>query len=453
MIRAKKLVIVGGGAAALSAAMNARKENRDIQIIMFSEEKVLPYSRCGLPFTIDGEIPDAKNLIAQKDNFFKIIKVTPRLRCRVTSLDPVAKKITFLDENQKENSEEYDALIICTGAKPVLPKIPGVDKKGVFALRTLEDAISISARIKQAKRAVVVGAGLIGLETAYALKKAGINTWVVELLDTVLKPILDEDMAKLVKEKIEKHGIKIHIGKKVTAVEGEENVNKVIVEGEEFPCDILVFATGVKPDVELAKNAGIEIGEVGGIKVNERMETNKQDIFAAGDCVETVHRITGKPVLSMLGTSAVRQGKVAGVNAAGGNAVYQGTLNATVTRIFDIEIGFVGLTEWQARNFGMEVSSVAIPWKTRAEYFPGASEIKIKLVFLKRNLQLVGGEIVTKEGATGYVNLLSVAIDKKLSANDLVHLDTCYSPPVADVWNPVCIAAELAVKKSTEKSF
>ncbi|MEM3396956.1 MAG: FAD-dependent oxidoreductase [Thermoplasmata archaeon] len=448
MNQSKKLAIVGGGAAALSAAMNARKENREIQITMFSDEKVLPYSRCGLPFTIDGEIADAKNLITQKDNFFKIIKVSTRLRCRVTSIDPEARKIIFIDESQKENSENYDALILCTGAKPVLPKIPGIDKKGVFALRTIEDAININARVKQAKRAVVVGAGLIGLETAYALKKAGINVCVIELLESVLKPILDEDMGKLVKEKIEKHGIKFHLGKKVTAVEGEENVSKVIVGTEEFPCDILVFATGVKPDVELAKNAGIEIGETGGIKVNERMETNKKGIYAAGDCVETLHRVTGKPVLSMLGTAAVRQGKVAGVNAAGGNVCYRGTLNATVSKVFDTEIGFVGITEWQARNIGMETISVAVPWKTRAEYFPGASEIKLKLVFLKENLRLIGGEVVTNEGATGYVNLLSLAIDKGLGASDLVHLDTCYSPPVSDVWNPVCIAAELALKKA-----
>ncbi|MCX8173808.1 MAG: FAD-dependent oxidoreductase [Thermoplasmata archaeon] len=453
MLQSKKLVIVGGGAAALSAAMNARKENRDIQITMFTDEKVLPYSRCGLPFTIDGEIPDAKNLITQKDNFFKIIKVTTRLRCRVTGIEPGTNRITYIDETQKENSECYDTLILCTGAKPVLPKIPGVDKKGVFVLRTLEDAINISARMKQAKRAVVVGAGLIGLETAYALKKAGINVWVIELLDTVLKPVLDNDMAKLVKEKLEQHGIKVLLGKKVTGVEGGENVSKVIVEGEEFPCDVLVFATGVKPDVELAKNAGIELGEAGGIKVNERMETNKQGIYAAGDCAESIHRVTGKPVLSMLGTSAVRQGKVAGVNAAGGNAVYRGTLNATVTRLFDTEIGSVSITEWQAKAVGMDVVSVAVPWKTRAEYFPGASEIKLKLVFLKENLRLVGGQVVTKEGATGYVNLLSLAIDRGLSAGDLVHLDTCYSPPVADVWNPVCIAAELAVKKTAEKSF
>ncbi|MEM3444358.1 MAG: FAD-dependent oxidoreductase [Thermoplasmata archaeon] len=447
MMSNRKLVIVGGGAAALSAAMNARKENRDIQITMFSEEKVLPYSRCGLPFTLDGEIPDVRNLITQKENFFKIIKVNPRLRCKVTNIDPDARKVTYLDENQKVNTETFEALILCTGGKPVLPKIPGVEKNGVFVLRTIEDAINISARVKQAKRAVVVGAGLIGLETAHALKRAGMNVWVIELLESVLKPILDEDMAKLVKEKIEKHGIKVHLGKKVTALEGEENVSRVVVGAEEFPCDIVVFATGVKPDVELARNAGIEIGPAGGIKVNERMETNKPGIYAAGDCVETVHRVTGKPVLSMLGTSAVRQGKVAGINSAGGNAVYPGTLNATVTRIFDTEIGFVGLTEWQANEVGMNCFSVAVPWKTRAEYFPGASEIKVKLVFQKENLRLVGGQVVTKEGAAGYVNLLSLAIDKGLSAPDLAQLDTCYSPPVADVWNPVCIAAELAVKK------
>lgn len=444
----KKLVIVGGGAAALSAAMNARKENHEIQITMFSDEKVLPYSRCGLPFTIDGEIADVRNLITQKDNFFKIIKVNPRLRCRVTSIDVDARELTYVDENQKVNTEKFDTLILCTGAKPVLPKIPGIDKKGVFVLRTIEDAINISGKVKQAKRAVVVGAGLIGLETAYALKKVGINVWVIELLDSVLKPILDEDMAKLVKEKIEKHGIKVHLGKKVTSVEGEENVSKVVVENEEFPCDIVVFATGVKPDVELAREAGIEIGETGGIKVNQRMETNKSGIYAAGDCVETVHRVTGKPVLSMLGTSAVRQGKVAGINGAGGNAVYLGTLNATVTRLFDVEIGFVGLTEWQARDFGINAFSVAVPWKTRAEYFPGASEIKLKLVFQKENLRIIGGQVVTKEGGAGYVNLLSLAIDKGLSAKELVHLDTCYSPPVADVWNPVCIGAEIALKKA-----
>jgi len=449
----KKLVIVGGGAAGLSAAMNARKESREVEITMFSDEKTLPYSRCGLPFTIDGEIPDAKALITQKDSFFKIIKVNVRLRCKVIAIEKEAKRVKYLDENGKENTEPYDALVLCTGAKAILPRIPGSDKKGVFVLRTMEDAINICASARGAKRAVVVGAGLIGLETAYALKKIGLNVCVIELLDTILKPILDEDMAKIVKEKIEKEGIKIYLSRRLEAIEGDESVSKAVAGNEEFPCDILIFATGVRPEVELAKNAGIKIGETGGIKVNERMETSIPDVYAAGDCVESVHKVTGKPILSMLGTSAVRQGKVAGINAAGGNAAYLGTLNSTVTKIFDTEIGFTGITEWQAKSIGMDVFSVAVPWKTRAEYFPGSAEIKIKLIFLKENLRIVGAQVVGREGVTGYVNMLSLAIDRGLSAMELVHIDTCYSPPVADVWNPVVIASELALKKAKEKNF
>ncbi|MGC9059900.1 MAG: FAD-dependent oxidoreductase [Thermoplasmata archaeon] len=447
MEQRKKILVVGGGAAALSAVMNARKESRSAQIAMFSEERVLPYSRCGLPFILDGEISEPKNLITQKENFFKMINVNPRLRSKVREIDISAKRITYIDENQKENSESYDTLILCTGAKPAIPRMPGIDKAGVFALRTLDDAINISMNIKHSKRAVIVGAGLIGLETAYTLKKAGVSVWVVELQDSILKPMLDPDMAKLVQERIEKHGIKIHLGKKVESIEGEEKVSKVIVENQDVPCEIVIFATGVKPNSELAQKSGIKVGEFGGITVNERMETSAESVYAAGDCVETVHKVSGKNVLSQLGTTAVRQGKVAGINATGGNAVYKGTLNASVTRIFDIEVGSVGLTEWQAKALGIEVVSIAVPWKTRAEYFPGTGEMKIKLVFRKEDSQIIGGQIVTKEGALGYVNLLSLAIDKGVKPWDLLHMDTCYSPPVADIWNPVCIAAELVLKK------
>jgi len=444
----KKIVVVGGGAAALSVVMNARKENRNAQIVMISNEHTLPYSRCGLPFTIDKEISDTRNLITQKENFFKIINVSVRLRSQVVSIDKDAKTVTYADENRKETVESYDALILCTGARPFIPPIPGVEKDGVFTLRTMEDAILLNNRVKSAKRAVVVGAGLIGIETAYALKKAGINVALVEILDTILKPLLDAEMARYVQEKIERQGIKIFTGRKVESIEGQESVNKVIVSGEEFPCDILIFATGVRPNTDLAKNSGVHIGERGGIKTNERMETNIPEIYAAGDCVEVMHRITGKPVLSQLGTSAVRQGKVAGINAVGGNAIYKGTLNASVTRIFDIEVGSVGLTEWQAKELGIDTVGVAIPWKTRAEYFPNAGELKLKLLFMRENMRVIGAQIVTTEGAQGYVNLISLAIDKASTASDLVHLDACYSPPVADVWNAVSIAAELAMKKT-----
>ncbi|MFQ6074186.1 MAG: FAD-dependent oxidoreductase, partial [Candidatus Bathyarchaeia archaeon] len=263
----------------------------------------------------------------------------------------------------------------------------------------------------------------------------------------ILPAMLDADMAKIVHEMLEQKGLRIIVGKGVDEILGGEKVTGVSVAGEQIPADLVVVATGVRANVELAKNAGIVIGERRAIKVNARMETNVPGVYAIGDCAESINLVTGRPALTQLGTVAVRHGKVAGINAAGGYAIFPGVLGSAVTKFFDTEIGATGLTEFFAKRAGMETVTGAISSKTRADYYPGALPIRIKLVVERESQRIIGGQIVGGEEVTQRINALSFAIQKHMTIRELVKADTCYAPPLSETWEPMVLAAETALRK------
>lgn len=444
----RKIVIVGAHAAGVDAASAARKTDRTAEITLITKERYTGYSRCGLPFVLGGQIPSFHDLIVFPPAYYQMMKLNSKTETTATNINPTNKTVDTADKAGNTETIPYDSLILTTGASSFIPPIKGKEKQGIYALRTIEDGQQIDQAIKNgAKNAAVIGAGLIGLETAIALKERGLNTTVVELLPQVLPVMLDQEMAKLVHEMLEQEGLRIIVGKGVEEILGTEKVAAVSVAGEQIPADILVVATGVKASTELATKAGIALGETRTIRTNARMETSVKDIYAAGDCAESINMVTKKPHCPQLGTVAVRHGKVAGMNAAGGYALFTGVLGSAVTQLFETQIGVTGLTEFFAKKEGMDTVVGTITSKTKADYYPGAKSIKVKLVVEKESERVVGAQIIGGEEATQRINALSFAIQKQMTVRELAKVDTAYAPPLCETWEPMVLAAEMALMK------
>jgi NADH oxidase (H2O2-forming) len=442
----RKIIIIGAHAAGLDAASAARKTDRTAEITLITKEKKTAYSRCGLPFVLGGHIKTFDELIVFPDRFYKMMKLKLLTETTVTNIDSKIKTVDVQDKSGNKETLSYDQLVLTTGAKPFIPPIKGREKKGIFVVRTIDDGEKINKALETGKSAVIIGAGLIGLEVAVACQERGLKTTVVEFLPYVLPVLLDKPMADRIQTVLEEKGINVIVGKGAEEIIGEEKVSGVRVAGKIIPADVVIVATGVRANIELAKNAGIEIGKAG-IKTNLRMETNIKDVYAAGDCVESIHLITRRPTMSQLGTTAVKQAKVAGKNAAGGYSTFIGAMGSWITRLFDTEVGGTGLTEFMAARAGLETVSGTIVSKTRADYFPGALPIRIKLIADKETGKLIGSQIIGGEEVTQRINALSFAIQNEMTIKELAKAETCYAPPVCETWEPMVLTAELLLKK------
>ena len=444
----KRIVIIGAHAAGVDAASAARKTDRTAQITLIAEEKHVGYSRCGLPFVLGGQIPTFQSLIVFPPAYFQMMKLDLRTETKVTNINTQNKTVETQTKDGKTETISYDSLIIATGAGSFMPPIKGREKKGILSLRTLEDGAKIDEAIKNgAKTAVVMGAGLIGLELAIALQERGLKVTVVEMLPQILPQMLDPDMAKIVQEMLTEKGMIILTGKGVEECLGEENITGIVACKEEINSDIFISAFGVRGNTELATKAGILQGETKLIKTTAKMETNIKDIYAAGDCAESPHIVTQKPTVAQFGTVAVRQGKVAGINAAGGYALFTGVLGSAVSRLFDTDVGVTGLTETAAKRAGIETVTGTISSKTKADYYPGALPIKVKLVVEKESQRIIGAQIIGGEEVTQRINAISFAIQKQMTVRELAKADTAYAPPLCETWEPLVLAAEMVLMK------
>lgn len=444
----QRLVVIGANSAGLTAAAEARKRDRKIEIVLITDEAYLPYSRCGLPYVLSGEVPGFEELSFFPPSFFTALRIDLRLETKVERVDPQNKSVLVKGVDGQSTALEYGSLVLATGASPSILQVPGIDKKGVFSLRTLEDGKAIQNALGTASSAVVVGAGYLGLELAHALVERSIRTVVVEQSSRILSKMLDEDMAKIVQDRIEARGVKVLVESSLDEILGDESVRGVVVGNEEIDTDLLLFAVGVVPRVDIASKMGVRLGATGGIEVNPRMETSIPGVYAAGDCVESRGMVTGRPTLSPLGTTAARQGKVAGVNAVGGYSMFPGVLNSVVSTMFGFEVGGTGLTESLAHQEGFETISGSITSKTRAEYYPGGKEIVVKIVAEPDIGRVIGGQVLGGEEVTQRVNLISIAIQNQMSVLELSKADTCYAPSVCTPWEPVILAAETTVKQA-----
>jgi NADH oxidase (H2O2-forming) len=438
MSKMDEIVIIGGGGAGLTAALAAKKSGAS-NITLITKDR-LSYSPCALPFVLGGQIESFGKMTSSIEDICRMSGI----KCVLSSAEGIDTKKKTVKTTAGEIS--YGKLIIASGGSPSIPPIKGANLAGVYTMHRMEDAEKVMEAMTTAKSAVVVGGGAIGLESAAAFVEKGIKVTLIEGLEYVLFRMFDPDYCQLIEKNLEDQGIELIKGKCVEEISGETKVRSVKVAGREIPADLVILSTGVRPNVKLLENSGIEIVN-GGIKTDEHCETNIKGVYAAGDCSITKSILTGKPVASLLGTTAVRQGMVAGMNAAGEHAVFEGVLNSMLLKVFDQEIGRCGLTEKDAKAEGMEVVTGRIKSSSIAEYYPGGKPIDLKLIFNAKDKLLVGAQMVGGAGLAEKVNSLTLALSKKAKVEDLTRMEYAYTPPLAPSHNAIVLAAENAHRK------
>jgi NADPH-dependent 2,4-dienoyl-CoA reductase/sulfur reductase-like enzyme len=353
-------------------------------------------------------------------------------------------------ETGKKWWESYDHLVVATGAVPICPDVPGADAQGIYGVNSLKTAIKIKEILdhKTLKRAVVVGGGYIGLEMAEALILGGLTVSLVERATEVMNT-LDVDMGALVSAALEETGVRLYRQESLQGFETQDNrVKAVITDQREIPADIVILGMGVRPNSDLAEQAGLPLGEKDAIKVNDRLQTADENIWAAGDCVESFHLVSKKPFYVALGTVANKQGRVAGINIGGGKAIFPGAVGTAISKICKVGVARTGLQAKEIEQLGWDYVSTRIESKTRAGYYPDAEDITVKVLAEKGSGRLLGGQIVGQGDAAKRIDVLATALHAGFSVQEMIHLDLSYAPPFSPVWDPVLIAVRQAMKKT-----
>lgn len=458
MRRREKLVVVGGSAGGPSAAAKARRVNPDLEIVMFEQIRYVSYGACETPYYIGDVVKDGKKLIVRTPEQFKEMQnIDVLTEHRVTRIDPREKRIEVVDLKRSEVCHRsFDRLVIATGARSRWLDLPTSNGKNIFALKSVQDGYNIRAFLDDAKpkRAVILGAGYISLEMCEAFIERGLETWILYRRDLPAS-ILDTEISEMILKEIQDKGVRFvsncHVVSFTTNTKGE--VTSVESDQGSYDADLVLVALGVIPNVELAIQAGISLGKTGAIRVDSGQRTDAQDIFAAGDCCESLHLVSGEPVHAPLGDIANKQGRVAGENAAGGDATFHGIVGTAAFKVFDLEVAFTGLSSKAARVHGFDVESQIIRHESRVGYMPGAKPITVKLVFDRKAGRLLGGQMVGKEGVARRINALAVALHQRMNVNEIAHLDFAYAPPFSPTFDPILIAAEQASKKIPKEHF
>ena len=441
----EKIIIIGGVAAGATAAAKVRRISPDAQITMIEAGPDISFANCGLPYYIGGDIKSRSKLILQSpESFNEQYNVDVHIHTTVTSIDKTAHLIkTNNSQTVEEKTFEYSKLILAQGGRPIKPTLPGSDLEHVFTLWTLEDMDKIAAHLdeKKPKNAVVVGGGFIGLEMVEALAKRGLNVNVVEMMPHVMA-IMEPETAGFIENEMLSYGVGIHTGVGVTEIQA----NSVKLDnGKTLDADMVLLSIGVRPTLQLAKDAGLEMGEAGGLLVNEQLQTSDTDIYAAGDMVEIEHRVNGKKVRIPLAGPANRQGRIAAENALGGNHSYKGALGTSIVRVFEAVAGITGLSLKQARALGMDADAVVIHKEHHTSYMPGAETVTAMLVYDKNTGVVLGGQTAGYKSADKRLDVIATAAAAKLTVSDLADVDFSYSPPIGtanDAMNMAAFTAE-----------
>lgn len=447
----EKIVIIGGVAAGTKAAAKSKHLNPDAQVDIYTDDTHVAYSSCGLPFFIEGNFDDYNMLIARDVQEFEDSGINIHLLHRCIKILPDKKQIIVVKlETNEEIIVSYDKLVIAIGAKAFIPPIKNVDFKNVFTLRTLEDGINIKEKVLSSKHATIVGGGYIGVELLEAFVKQGLKVTIVEFAPHIMS-VFDDDFSILIKEHIlARDGENVQIINSDCVVEfiGEDSVAGVKTKnGLEFNTDFVIIAAGVKPNVQLAVDAGIELGETGAIKVNQKMQTNIEDIYAAGDCVEKIHIVSQTPVWVPLGSTASKEGRCAALNICGEENFFEGVLGSAVTRYFGFTMSITGLTEKQATKLGFEPVSVIVTKMDKVGYMPEAKNITIKLIADKKTRNLLGVQAIGSGDADKRANEVATGLICPMTVDDFFSSDLTYAPPYSPSIDPLLTAAEKLIAK------
>ena len=443
-----KYIIIGGVAGGATAAARIRRIDEHAEIVLFEKGEHISYANCGLPYYIGGTIADRDKLFVQTPEAFgRRFNIKVKTLSEVTKINPSAKTVTVKTVGGKEYTESYDKLLLSPGASPVRPPLPGIDSEGIFTLRNVADTDAIKNYMQTHKpgTAVIIGAGFIGLEMAENLHDAGIAVSVVEMADQVMAPI-DYSMASFVHEHLAQKGVSLYLGKAVEAFEQTDGaINVKFKSGEVLKTDMVILSIGVRPNTMLASDAGLELGDMKGIKVNDYLQTSDENIYAVGDAIEFRHPITGMPWLNYLAGPANRQARIVADNMVFGNSsTYEGAIGTSVAKIFDLTVAATGLPAKRLRQFGIDYLSATIHPNSHAGYYPGALPMTIKVTFSPADGKLLGAQIVGYDGVDKRIDEFALVIKRGGTVYDLQAIEQAYAPPYSSAKDPVAVAGYVA---------
>jgi NADPH-dependent 2,4-dienoyl-CoA reductase/sulfur reductase-like enzyme len=445
----RRVVVIGGDAAGGSAASQAKKRQPDLDVVMFERGRATSYSACGIPYWISGAVEDEASLIARTPEQHRAAGIDVRMRTEVVGIDLDRCVVRWRNlEDGDEGTEPFDDLVYATGSVPMCPPVPGLGAKGVYGVQVLDDGVALRAELDggSVRKVVVVGGGYIGLEIAEACRVRGLAVTVVDRSATPVGTF-DPDVGATIADAVRAEGIDLVLSDGVAAIDvGSDGRARAVVTagGRELPADLVVLGLGVRPDVRLAREAGIPLGISGGVAVDARMRTEVDGVWAVGDCVESRHRLSGQRVVVALGTHANKQGRVAGINIGGGYATFPGVIGTAITKVCNLEAARTGLSSEEAEAAGYSFVTAWVDSTTKAGYFPGARPIRVKMIAERRSGRLLGAQIVGREEAAKRIDALAICIWNEMAVGDILSLDLSYAPPFAPVWDPVLIAARKA---------
>jgi NADPH-dependent 2,4-dienoyl-CoA reductase/sulfur reductase-like enzyme len=434
---AKRLVVVGGGAAGMSAASAARRTDPELEITVLESGPFPSYGVCGIPYYLSGVVPDAQSLVSYPaEEFRERRRIDLRLESPVASIDLMGQQVVT------ESGEvlAFDALVLALGARPIVPRIPGVDDPRVVTIRRLDEAIALRSRLAGVRRAVVIGAGYVGLEMAESLCESGIRVTVVDRLPRVMST-LDVEVADIVEQEVRRHA-ELILSSSLVAIHAGADGLMVELEDRSIDTDLVVLALGVQPQTELVDGQA-ETTSAGALLVNSAMRTSAPGVFAAGDCVALHHRVLRAPAYVPLGPAANKTGRVAGTVAAGGSASFGGIVGTAVAKVFDLTVAHTGLTLAAARAAGMSAMATDVTAKSRAKYYPGAEPLRVRLVHTTAGLVL-GAQLVGRDGAAQRIDVIAAALHGGMTIDDVASMDLAYAPPYSPVYDPITQAAAAA---------
>ena len=446
----KRLIVIGGVAAGPKAAAKARRCDPEMEIAVYQEEDDISYAGCGLPYYISGVIEEREDLISRTPGKFALEGIKILKNRKIEKIDIPNHAVSGRKVGSGETfTDHFDRLVIATGAHAIRPKIEGINLGNVFYLRSIFDADAIYEKIRSGKiqHVVIAGGGYIGLEMAESLAHLRKNVTIVELAPQILT-LFDEDFAGILQQYLEKKGVKIFTSEGIQALSGKEGkVTHVQTVGRKIEADVVLMSLGIRPQIELAKQAGLKIGETGAIWVNEKMETSVEGVFAAGDCAETTHLVTGRRIWIPLGSTANKQGRVVGTNVCGGNATFPGVMGTTVFKTFEFNVAKTGLNMGEAEKDGFHPIQAIVRGYDRAHYYPGPKESTLKVIADKETGRILGGQAIGGGPSDKFIDILAMALHGEMTCRELANVDLAYAPPFSPVLSPIIVAANVLSNK------
>ncbi len=443
------LISIGGDAAGMGAASQARRIDRDISIAVFERNEFVSYAACGMPYYISNEITDYKSLLAiDKDEFIHKRRISISTFSEVTEVDFNGKSLKVKSDGRID-THTWDRLIIATGASAALPPIPGINSEGVFVLRTLRHGLDIKDFVVSRKpdSVILVGGGFISLELAESFVKSGLNVTIIEKLDAVAS-LMSPELQQMITKKLTDKGVKVVTSTGISEIKRKNGALTLVTDRGEFTSPFIIVSTGARPNTEFLKNSPLAFHRSGAIIIDEYCRTNIPDVYAAGDCATVKNLITGEDDYMPMATTANKQGRVAGLQASGVRTeLFKGALGTQMMKVCELEIAKTGFNRFDAAKHNIEVTDDFVEWKSRAGYYPGSELINVKLTIRSDNRKVIGGEIIGTDSAALRINTIAAAVTAGMTVEDLAYLDTGYSPPFSPVWDPVVAAAQSFVRR------